>query len=263
MSIINTGRHGDYTLDPGSFIVCTRNPDGEDYDVDGIDPAQLSRTIPIVYNTNEKTFFEQLQAQDIDPEIINFWMKHPELARPKQAKIQPVKEAQSSRFRMLFSEIYEYIKHDQAVFNEVVSSMFGAEFLSVLMADKRAQQPIDPVEIINNWNPALEKKVTEYAKNHPDVLAVTAQRMAYFLNDKDTNVTDPELTRVIQFMVSLPQDTSFMLAKLLMDVGQPKADNYALRIASLSRQFPDDKNIAKQMMALRSNINNKLKQAGL
>lgn len=263
MQIINTGRHSDYWIGAGSFIVCTRNPEGDDYDVDGIDAAQFSRTIPIVYNANEKTFFEQLEAQKIDPEMINFWTKHKELCKIPQVKIEPVKEAASSRFRMLFSEIYEYAKYDQAVLNDIANSMFGPQFLAMMMADRRAQQPIAPHEILSNWGPHLEKKVEEYCKGHQDVLAVTAQRMAYYLNDKDTKVGNDELANLVRFSAMLPKDSAFMLSKLLIDDGQPRADFYATRIAALSKQFPDDQNIVKQVIALRGSINQKLKQAGI
>lgn len=263
MQLINTGRHNTFALDMGSFIVCTRNPEGDDYNVSGIDPAQYSRTIPLVYNVSEKIFFEQLQAQKIDPDIINFWMKHPELAKPRQVKIEAVKEANCSRFKVLFSEIYEYIKYDQAVLNEVATSMFGPQFLSVMMADRRAQQPIPPHEIINNWGPAIEKKVEEYAKGHQDVLTVTAQRLAYHMNDKEVKLTNPELANVVRFMAALPKDSAFALSKLLIDQGQPKADDYSVRIAALAKQFPDDQNIVKQVVALRQSINSKLKQAGV
>jgi len=263
MQILNTGRHSDYWIGTGAFIVATRNPEGDDYDVDGIDAAQFSRTIPIVYNTSEKIFFEQLQAQRIDPDMINFWMTHRELCKPRQVKIEALPEAQSSRFRMLWSQIYEYAKYDQAVLNDIATSMFGSQFLSMLMSDRRSQQPIPPDEILKNWSPALEKKVEEYSKGHQDVLAVTSQRMAYYLNDKETKVNDTHIANLVRFMAKLPQDSAFALSKLLVDQGQPRADYYATKIASISKMFPDDQNIVKMTVALRSNINSKLKQAGI
>lgn len=258
MHILNEGRFNGFSMDPGAFIVATRNPEGDMYNVTGVDPAQYSRTIPFIYNVSEKTFFEQLAAQKIDPEIQNFWMKHSELARPTQIKSQPQKEANCSRFRMLFSQIYEYIKYDQAVLNEVASSMFGPEFLAQLMSSLRAHQPIPPEDILANYTDAIKNKLAEYAKGRQDVLTVTIQRLAYYLNDSDTKVTDKQIHNLVSCMVDLPQDSSFMLCKLLCDEGQPRSNEYINKLASISKQFPADKNIVKRIVDLRMAINKKL-----
>ncbi len=258
MSIINTGTYNGFSLDAGSFIVATRNPEGEDYNVSGIDPAQLSRTIPIVYNTSEATFFEQLQAQSIDSSIMNFWMRHPELARPRQMTIHPIKEANCSRFRMLFSSIYEFIKYDQLVLNEVVNSMFGPEMLAMMLSDLRAEQPIDPDRILNGWGADLEKKINDYANNHQDVLTVTIQRLAYLLNASDTKVNPTQMKNVVHFMGALPQDSAFMMCKLLIDPGQPRRDEYVREIVSISESLPDNNNVVKMVIDLRASINQKL-----
>ncbi len=258
MHIMNEGRFNAFSLDKGAFIVATRNPEGDEYNVSGVDPAQYSRTIPIAYNVDEKTFFEQCQAQKIDPDMLNFWMRHPELCRPRKVKVDAVKDANCSRFRMLWNSVYDFIKYDQIVLNEVATTMFGPNFLTTFLADRRAQQPIQPLEILDNFNPKTEKTVQEYIKSHQDVLTVTAQRMAYYLNDKDTTTTDAQLLNLIKFMAILPDDTAFMLSKLLVDEGQPKRDLYSVKISSLGKQLPNGSNVAKKIVDLRNNINKKL-----
>jgi hypothetical protein len=63
---------------------------------------------------------------------------------------------------------------------------------------------------------------------------------------------------VVKFLAALPQDTAFMLSKLLLDPGQPRSDEYAVEIVKISESFPDESNVVKMIINLRANINAKL-----
>lgn len=257
--IINRGRFNSFRIPPNAFIICGRNPEGGDYNVTGIDPAQLSRTIPISYEARVETFYEQLQLQQSNQTMMNFWLRHTELCTPKTFKVEPVPEAKCSRFNTLWTHYYDYLEHDDLACQKVALSMFGPQFLPMIQTWKRAEQPIDPKDILSKWSPAMATKLEDYTKKgHQDVLTVTLQRLGYFLNDPSTNVPDAELDHVLDVMNVVPEDSAFMLGKLLMEKGQPRREHYSQRLSALGANRPAEENANKRIIKLRNAINEKM-----
>ena len=78
MQLLQDGRLDSWSLPEGWTIILTANPSGGDYNINELDPAQLTRMTHISMEFESKLWAKWALKNKIDERVINFVLSHPE-----------------------------------------------------------------------------------------------------------------------------------------------------------------------------------------
>jgi hypothetical protein len=210
-------------------LVLTSNPSTMDdavYNVSELDPAQLSRMISVPWSPSEDVFYEQLSKQDVDGDLMNFWMKNPEMVRMPKPKLEEAPD--NPRMKMIFNRIYPYIKEDKALLDFVGTSMFGTKFMATFKSFMTSEQPLDPLTIIDGK--PFKAKIDKWEKDgRNDLISITIQRLVLYLKKIET-VDKKQFEAVSEFMKGVPIEAGLDGMRKLTDTNTPFGNRFVMLV---------------------------------
>ena len=210
-------------------IVMSNNPseyENSSYNVSELDPAQMSRMISIPWSPSEEIFFEQLSKQDVDGDLMNFWMKNPEMVRMPKPKLEEPPD--NPRMKMIFNRIYPYIKDDKNLLDFVGTSMFGTKFMATFKSFMTSEQPIDPGSILAGK--PFKDAISKWEKaGRNDLISITIQRLVLYLKKVD-KVEQDQFKIVAEFLKYVPIEAGLDGMRKLTDTDTAFGNRFVLLV---------------------------------
>lgn len=232
MQLMINGEYNGLRLPDGWTMVCTGNPD-EGYAVRALDPAQLSRMLVMAYNRPNEVFFEQLELQDVDPDLKNLWMKDQSQVDAPTLTLE--KPPSNDRTKMIFARVYPYLKEDETALQIVGRTMFGDGFITAIAAMKSEYKPIEPEQVIEG---EAVKEIEKYLEaKRSDMVALSTLRMIHHLNTRSPeDFTEEHYKNMAAWGMVLPQsDAALFVQKVMSTTNGGRGMGYSQKMINATR----------------------------
>jgi hypothetical protein len=245
-------------LPPGWTLVCTGNPE-DGYNVTTMDSAQESRLLTIGYSRPNEVFFEQLELQGVDDDLKNVWMGTEEThVNPPELKL--TKPADNDRLKMIFARVYDYLKHDDIALQAVAKSMFDPRFLVALNAMRKAEKPLRPEQILNEWSENQDKAQIYILNRRTDLVNISVTKLLTYLSTRDvdqvTNLNPDAYRHLAAFCTMLPSSEGQHFLTKLTERKDSRGIGHAtdLKKACIAVNSPFVKVIAETMTKIEQKL---------
>ncbi|OVE80496.1 hypothetical protein BVY01_00155 [bacterium I07] len=228
MSVFQNHKIAGVELPKGVFIILTSNPEGGQFMVTEMDPAQQDRiqTFELVFDPQSWTTWAETSG--IHPLILNFALKYPEALCGKKTTPRSM-EAFSHvlNFHPEYSKALTEMK--EGVFDtriEMISLRARAlldeetvgSFLGFMVQDNKLIIP--PQDILNSWQKVRVQIQTllESTPLRTDVLGIITQRLALHLTNSDYEPMPHHKQNLEHFLTEnlMPQDLTLSLVQQLI-----------------------------------------------
>lgn len=262
MQFVINGEYNELKLPEGWSCIITSNPADGEHNVLELDPAQSSRMLMMGYNRPKEAFLEQCERQGVHDDMKNFWASNPELLEVEPVTV-PLPD-NNDRTKMIWNRIYPYLKHDLNALKMVGTTMFGATFVTSLLASLESDQPIDPVRLLYHWADAKEKFERYVNLRRTDLIAATTLRVIAWFEVQDIRSLDDEIfVNLARFGMMLPDsDQANLLTRLCGSAGDRSA-----QIGMRMKTHPDGtirtEEASVQFATKMRNMINKLRNLGV
>jgi len=225
MQILQDYRSNVCDLPKNTHIMLTGNPSGDDYMVNEIDKAILTRMLHITMKFDKIDWAKWATEVGVDKRVINFALRYPELCdgthgtrtNPRSVVqfanlISPISDLKSSPLLSVLS---------RSCLDDDVATAFEKFVVGGL------QELVDPEDILNNYDTAI-KKVETLAKGRggkprTDLIGIIVDRFfVYLMQDGVTKLSDKQKDAFVSFIKRtdiLPQDLMYTLLRRLRKEG--------------------------------------------
>lgn len=251
MELVNQLRYNSFILPDTFAISAASNPAGKGHKTQTTDKAQNTRFVPLVVSTTHDKFVQVLANQGVSSTMLAYAMKMGRELVPtpsKQGILPEPRQINKRNFTML-CHLYESLQYDDEAVTEVGYAMLGVSNLKDIHAMLNGEMPLDPYEILgvntrerkagveglepkDALAPAQAKIKKFKDTNRQDILAVTIYRLVGHLNQGDVDISDDQLTNLVEFFMAVPKDLCATgLRKLLLE-NSPRKDYYRPKLTA-------------------------------
>lgn len=257
MQLLIDGRYNDLVLPDGWSFACTGNPE-EGHNVTSLDAAQNSRLLLMAYNRPVEQFWDQLEKQGVHPNLKNYWIKNKETTDAAPCILDQPEN--NDRLKMVFAAIYEYLLLDSEVLNLVGNTMFGPGFVTALKQLQDDDQPLEPTDILDNWNQVSDKFEQLLKKNRTDITGLTVVRLVTHMNAQGPDAfNDQQFKNMAAWGMTLPKSETTLVVQKLCSKQNPKGTDFSRRITSATMENGKNGEFVKKMSGIMQEMTEQLK----
>ena len=210
MQLIQDYRTIGWSIPDGWMIVCTGNPDNNNYIVASQDDAMITRMKHITMNPSVEQWCEWARSVNIDDRGISFLLKNPEMIYPKKDADGNVNSRTNFRtitnfFMSLprFEKITDKNKRDFFIEGlSCVDEDFVNQFYLFLTRDYSLT--LDPLDILERPEKA-KKEIHDWMNGSEvriDMLNITIERLMHFLTKKEYKTSNIHKENIVKFLLN-------------------------------------------------------------
>ena len=210
-------------------IICASNPpasdsgNGQEYNVEELDPALLDRFVNIKFSLTTKNWLKWAREKNIMMEIIDFISVDERFLGNENVDI-PIEIKPSPRSYEFLNKLLKEDKFGDdiprkdwtAVAECILGSTAAIAFVQSLKTD--LDKPVKAIEVFNNFKGKIKARVQKQVEAESgtrfDLLRVTLDEIVTCLaGEKSKDYTDVQLNSLADFLLMLPHDLLFSVLK--------------------------------------------------
>lgn len=241
MQVLQDYRSNNADLPPNTHIFLTGNPSGEDYMVNEIDKAILTRMLHVQMKFDKMDWAVWAQKNEVDSRMISFVLKYEELCNGTTGtRTNPRSLVQAAR---LISRIQD-LKNSplmSVILRSALDDCVVVAFEKFILNE--LDQLVDPEEILNKFEEASPKLENlskgKNGKNiRTDLLFVVMDRLYIHIMNEDTKIDDKQSDNFLKLLAQdelIPKDMLYTFLRRMKNDFDNKPVKYTWFVKTLKK----------------------------
>jgi len=199
------------------FVICTDNPDDQEYSMDYLeDAAGLRRTLHIYTEVSAAAFLRYARAAAYHPLVIEFIEAHPEYVYDFDSQRVGSVYANPASWEKVSDILWGFemnggVEENLSKLDPLASGLLNTNKTRLFIDYIKSREAISPRDILDKYD-SVRNTIMKYVKEGHNVrLGQLMDSFISYLVDTKPNLTDGRLSNIGRFICEVPSDTAAIL----------------------------------------------------